>query len=118
MAQPSEHKDPSVFSKSLPTTDGSQESAPASAKSDESAAPAEAVQSPDVSPAAGPESEEAPAQTSYGWRFYIVFSALVVATLLSALDGAIVAVALPTIAANLEAGPDYVWVANVYFLTG
>jgi len=54
----------------------------------------------------------------YGWRFYAVYSGLIATTLLSALDGAIVATALPTIAATLETGPNYVWVANVYFLTG
>jgi len=60
--------------------------------------------------------EEAP--HVYGWRFYAVFSGLVATTLLSALDGAIVATALPTIAATLDLGPNYVWVANIYWLTG
>ncbi|KAK8076187.1 hypothetical protein PG994_003459 [Apiospora phragmitis] len=51
-------------------------------------------------------------------QFWIVFLALLFATLLSALDGAIVATALPTISSDLEVGSDFVWVANVYFLTG
>lgn len=51
-------------------------------------------------------------------QFWIVFLALLLATLLSALDGAIVATALPTISNDLNVGPDFVWVANVYFLTG
>ncbi|KAK7960590.1 MFS general substrate transporter [Apiospora saccharicola] len=51
-------------------------------------------------------------------QFWVVFLALLLATLLSALDGAIVATALPTISSNLNVGPDFVWVANVYFLTG
>ncbi|KAK8091804.1 hypothetical protein PG997_002165 [Apiospora hydei] len=51
-------------------------------------------------------------------QFWLVFLALLLATLLSALDGAIVATALPTISSDLEVGPDFVWVANVYFLTG
>lgn len=54
----------------------------------------------------------------YGWRFYAVYSGLIAATLVSALDGSIVATALPTIAATLDSGPNYVWIANVYFLTG
>ncbi|KAG4442680.1 hypothetical protein IFR05_001865 [Cadophora sp. M221] len=54
----------------------------------------------------------------YGWRFWAVFSGLVATTLLSALDGAIVATALPTIADTLDLGPNYVWVANIYWLTG
>jgi len=57
-------------------------------------------------------------KTHYGWQFWAVFAALVAATLLSALDGAIVATALPTIALSLDAGPSFVWIANVYFLTG
>ncbi|KAK8109044.1 hypothetical protein PG984_014845 [Apiospora sp. TS-2023a] len=51
-------------------------------------------------------------------QFWVVFLALLLATLLSALDGAIVATALPTISSDLNVGPDFVWVANVYFLTG
>jgi len=57
-------------------------------------------------------------KTHYGWQFWAVFAALVAATLLSALDGAIVATALPTISLSLDAGPLFVWIANVYFLTG
>lgn len=60
--------------------------------------------------------EEAP--HVYGWRFYAIFGGLIATTLLSALDGAIVATALPTIAATLDLGPNYVWVANIYWLTG
>ncbi|KAK4035027.1 major facilitator superfamily domain-containing protein [Parachaetomium inaequale] len=63
-------------------------------------------------------SEEDDGKTHYGWRFWAVFAGLVAATLLSALDGSIVATALPTIARELNAGPSYVWIANVYFLTG
>ncbi|KAK8022487.1 DNA repair protein RAD50 [Apiospora rasikravindrae] len=51
-------------------------------------------------------------------QFWLAFLALLLATLLSALDGAIVATALPTISSDLDVGPDFVWVANVYFLTG
>lgn len=67
------------------------------------------------SPASASEEE---GKTQHGWRFWAVFAALVAATLLSALDGSIVATALPTIARSLDAGPSYVWIANIYFLTG
>ncbi|KAK6822449.1 hypothetical protein PG987_013994 [Apiospora arundinis] len=50
--------------------------------------------------------------------FWLVFASLALAALLSALDGAIVATVLPTISSELGVGPDFVWVANVYFLTG
>ncbi|KAK3356668.1 major facilitator superfamily protein [Lasiosphaeria hispida] len=68
-----------------------------------------------------PEDAEPPSdpeKVSYGWRFWIIYASLVAATLLSALDGSIVATALPTIARNLETGPDFIWVVNIYFLTG
>ncbi|KAK3385170.1 major facilitator superfamily domain-containing protein [Podospora didyma] len=58
------------------------------------------------------------APVKYNWRFWAIFASLVAATLLSALDGSIVSTALPTIAETLDMGPDSVWVANVYFLTG
>lgn len=51
------------------------------------------------------------------WQFYIIFTGLVLSGLLSALDGAIVSTALPTIVSELDIGADYVWVANIYFLT-
>jgi len=50
--------------------------------------------------------------------FWLVFASLALAALLSALDGAIVATVLPTISSDLGVVPDFVWVANVYFLTG
>ncbi|PGH19024.1 hypothetical protein AJ79_00058 [Helicocarpus griseus UAMH5409] len=53
----------------------------------------------------------------HNWRFYIIFIGLVATGVLSALDGAIVSTALPTIVAELDIGADYIWVANIYFLT-
>jgi len=55
--------------------------------------------------------------THHSWKFYIIFIGLVGAGVLSALDGALVSTALPTIVAELDIGADYVWVANIYFLT-
>ncbi|KAK0641431.1 major facilitator superfamily domain-containing protein [Cercophora newfieldiana] len=85
----------------------------ASSSSDQT--PVDATDSSTDSPAPPSEEEE---KTHYGWKFWAVFAGLVGATLLSALDGSIVATALPTIALSLDAGPSYVWIANVYFLTG
>ena len=62
--------------------------------------------------------QDAAQPPQYGWRFYAIFGSLIAATLLSALDGAIVSTALPTIAETLDLGSNAVWVANVYFLTG
>lgn len=130
MAQSLEQERPPSSPKALSATADSQGSSSATANGSEAAnsnrfadnnkpaTPPEKAQSPDSAPAAEAESDEPASQPGYGWRFYVVFAALVLATLLSALDGAIVAVALPTISASLGTGPDYVWVANVYFLTG
>lgn len=57
------------------------------------------------------------ASDRHTWQFYVIFTGLVLSGLLSALDGAIVSTALPTIVAELDIGADYVWVANIYFLT-
>lgn len=64
------------------------------------------------------EPEDLEEKHVYSWGFWAVFAGLVATTLLSALDGAIVATALPTIAETLHLGPNYVWVANIYWLTG
>ncbi|PGH16794.1 hypothetical protein AJ80_05109 [Polytolypa hystricis UAMH7299] len=56
-------------------------------------------------------------QPHHNWQFYIIFIGLIATGVLSALDGAIVSTALPTIVAELNIGADYVWVANIYFLT-
>ncbi|KAK1758833.1 major facilitator superfamily domain-containing protein [Echria macrotheca] len=64
------------------------------------------------------EEQETASQQQYNWRFWAIFGSLVAATLLSALDGSIVSTALPTIAETLDMGPDSIWAANVYFLTG
>ncbi|KAI0975801.1 major facilitator superfamily domain-containing protein [Xylaria arbuscula] len=47
----------------------------------------------------------------------MVFAGLLLAVLLTWLDGGTISTALPTISAELNLGPAYVWVANSYFLT-
>ncbi|ETS76487.1 hypothetical protein PFICI_11874 [Pestalotiopsis fici W106-1] len=58
-----------------------------------------------------------PAMTRYPPSFWLAFLGLCCTGLVSALDGSIVATALPSIVASLQGGDDYVWVVNVYFLT-
>ncbi|KAI1844905.1 hypothetical protein JX265_009531 [Neoarthrinium moseri] len=52
-----------------------------------------------------------------GWRFWAVFPALCVTTLLAAVESTVVATAMPFIANEIGAGDSYVWIVNVYLLT-
>ncbi|KAL2130489.1 hypothetical protein VTI74DRAFT_6343 [Chaetomium olivicolor] len=105
---------PSQAPEALPVEPSEKPAAPKSESTERTAV--DPTDSPTDSSATA--SEEENGKTHYGWRFWAVFVGLVAATLLSALDGSIVATALPTIARELNAGPSYVWIANVYFLTG
>jgi hypothetical protein len=49
------------------------------------------------------------------WRFWIVFVALAMTGLLSALKGTIISTTLPTTVHNLDVGS--AWIANAHFLT-
>jgi hypothetical protein len=53
----------------------------------------------------------------YSWRFWAVFVSLSVTGLLAAVEGTVTSTALPTIAKDLEAGEQYIWFVNAYFLT-
>lgn len=57
-----------------------------------------------------------PRPTKRGWRFWLIFPGLCFAILLAALDTAIVATVLPTIAAELNSGPLFIWAINGYFV--
>lgn len=52
-----------------------------------------------------------------GWRFWAVFISLSISAFLSALEGAVVSTALPSISRAVNAGEDYIWMVNVFFLT-
>jgi hypothetical protein len=52
-----------------------------------------------------------------GWRFWAIFSSLCVANTIIALEGTITVTAMPFIAADLNAGKDYIWFLNAYLLT-
>ena len=66
---------------------------------------------------APPESEKGNATSQLGWRVHMIFVGLAVSAILSALEGTVISTALPTIAADLGLGGNYVWVINIYFLT-
>jgi hypothetical protein len=51
-------------------------------------------------------------------RFWAILLTCAVIGLLSALENTVVTTALPHIATELELGENYVWVSNVFFLTG
>lgn len=55
--------------------------------------------------------------SSRGWRFWAVFPPICLATLLIALESTVTTASLPKIAADLDAGDDYVWIMNGYLLT-
>jgi MFS family permease len=57
-----------------------------------------------------------PLPTKRGWRFWLIFPGLCFAILLAALDTAIVATVLPTIAAELNSGSLFIWAINGYFV--
>ena len=64
-----------------------------------------------------PERVEKSAASQLDWKVWVIFSGLAVSALLSALEGSVISTALPTIAADLDLGGNYVWVINIYFLT-
>lgn len=57
-----------------------------------------------------------PPKVSKGWRFWLIFVAVCVATLVVAVDVSIISTALPTIAEDLHSAELFVWVANAYVL--
>ncbi|KAA8643970.1 hypothetical protein EYZ11_008230 [Aspergillus tanneri] len=68
---------------------------------------------------AGLESPKSVSKTAFNHdvRFWLVFIALCVTSLLAALEGTVTSTALPTIVADLHIGDNYPWVSNAYFLT-
>lgn len=51
-------------------------------------------------------------------RFWAIIATLSVCSILSALENTVVTTALPVIVTQLDLGPSYIWVTNVFFLTG
>jgi hypothetical protein len=56
-------------------------------------------------------------KASLGWKFWIIFIALAIASLLTAIESTVTSTALPTISRDLDAGEVYVWFVNAFFLT-
>ncbi|KAL1616300.1 hypothetical protein SLS56_011464 [Neofusicoccum ribis] len=56
-------------------------------------------------------------KTSYSWRFWAIFLALSITSLLAAVESTVTSTALPVISGALDAGELYVWFVNAYFLT-
>ncbi|ROV89110.1 hypothetical protein VMCG_09864 [Cytospora schulzeri] len=54
---------------------------------------------------------------SYGWRFWAVFFALAVTSLLAAVESTVTSTALPIISSALNSGELYVWFGTAYSLT-
>lgn len=63
------------------------------------------------------DGEKQPKGIHRGWRFWAIFPALSVTALLSAVEATVVSTAMPTIVAELNMGPNYVWVINAFLLT-
>lgn len=70
-----------------------------------------------VKPESGLHKSEKEGASSRGWRFWAVFPPICLATLLIALESTVTTASLPKIAADLDAGDDYVWIMNGYLLT-
>lgn len=51
-------------------------------------------------------------------RFWAILITCAIIALLSALENTVITTALPHIVADLEMGENYVWITNVFFLTG
>ncbi|KAI0109859.1 major facilitator superfamily domain-containing protein [Daldinia grandis] len=72
----------------------------------------------------GPTNESLDASTatrassaSHGWRFWAIFLALSITSLLSAVESTVTSTAMPVIASALDAGELYVWFVNAYTLS-
>jgi len=72
---------------------------------------------PSTTESAKESKDEAQTKTKYGWRFWAIMLGLSVTALISGMEGVILSTALPTITRELDAGDNYVWIINVFFLT-
>jgi hypothetical protein len=53
-----------------------------------------------------------------GYQFWGIIAALCVTGILSSLENTVVSTSLPTIVHDLQIGDNYIWITNVFFLTG
>lgn len=61
--------------------------------------------------------EEEDFRKGKSWRFWAIFPALMVTTLLSAAEITVLSTAMPTIVHELNVGENYAWIINSYLLT-
>ncbi|KAF2185493.1 MFS general substrate transporter [Zopfia rhizophila CBS 207.26] len=59
-----------------------------------------------------------PKKPARGFTFWAIIVALCITSLLAAFENTVVATSLPTIVEKLQIGNNYVWITNVFFLTG
>lgn len=57
-------------------------------------------------------------QGKRGYQFWGIISALCVTGILSSLENTVVSTSLPTIVHDLNIGDNYIWITNIFFLTG
>ena len=101
------HEETKAAGNNLPTTNKANSVA---------AAPAVADSSDDSNLKPSTVAESRPAGRKKSWRFFALIAALGFTGLLTALEGTITSVALPTIVDALGGSRRYIWVGNVYFL--
>lgn len=63
------------------------------------------------------DADTKPKNALRGWRFWAVFPAICVTSLLAAVESTVTSTALPFIVHQLNAGGVYVWFVNVFLLT-
>lgn len=64
------------------------------------------------------QTAQAPKKFNRSKRFWAIIATLSIISILSALENTVVTTALPYIVTQLDLGPRYIWVTNVFFLTG
>lgn len=72
------------------------------------------IKNDESSPTKGKPTGGAPQQSA---KFWAIMFALMLAAVISALDGSVVSTALPTIVRTFHIDAGYVWVVNIFFLT-
>ena len=63
------------------------------------------------------DGEKAPSKPRRGLQFWMIIVGLSVAGVLPGLESTVITTSLPTITAELNIGDNYIWIANVFFLT-
>ncbi|KAI0486478.1 MFS general substrate transporter [Xylaria cf. heliscus] len=70
-----------------------------------------------ASPTETPTATRGSTSPTSGWRFWAIFAALSITSLLAAIESTVTSTAMPVIAEALDAGELYVWFVNAYTLS-